>query len=100
MTFGLSQSQQKKIRSIFEKYPQVKKAAVFGSRAMGNFKPGSDVDIALFGPLDDVILARIGAELNEETTLPYQFDLIRYDQIHSQELKEHIDRYGKEFCRT
>ena len=73
----------------------MKEACLFGSRAKGNFRPGSDVDIALKGQsvnLDDV--REIAYALNEEGFLPYQFDIIDYNRIDNEALREHNDRVG------
>ena len=75
----------------------MKSALIFGSRAKGNFNNGSDVDIALKGTeLDLHTISHISYWLNEETTMPYNFDLLNYDSIQEQALKEHIDGLGIE----
>lgn len=70
----------------------VVKAVIFGSRAMGNYKRGSDIDIALIGT--EKIL-KINDILNEESPMPYFFDLIAYDCISNENLREHINSQGK-----
>ena len=78
----------------------VQSAAIFGSRAKGCYWPGSDVDIALKGPLvrhEDIL--EVGYSLNEERTLPYQFDVVDYNMIDNDALREHIDRVGREIFR-
>ena len=58
---------------------------------------GSDVDIVLKGTeLDFDILNQLSYLLNEETAMPYKFDLLNYDSINEPALKEHIDRVGIE----
>lgn len=94
MPFGLTQSQIKGIHSVFKRFPEVKKIMMLGSRAMGNFKKGSDVDLAVMGNVKPAIITEISMILNEETTLPYLFDLIHYKSISNKELKRHIDEYG------
>lgn len=75
----------------------MKSASIFGSRAKGNYDNGSDVDIALKGPeLDFDTISQISYWLNEETTMPYNFDLLNYNSIQEPALKEHIDRMGIE----
>jgi predicted nucleotidyltransferase len=78
----------------------VESALIFGSRAKGNYRAGSDVDIALKGPAvchADVL--EVGYSLNEERLLPYQFDIIDYNTIDNDALKDHIDRVGREIFR-
>jgi len=49
MKFGLKEEIIKKINGVFEKYPAVDKVIIYGSRAKGNYKRGSDIDLTLFG---------------------------------------------------
>jgi Predicted nucleotidyltransferases len=92
--YGFEESDIDNIISIFKQNPKISKAVLFGSRAKGNFRNGSDVDIALFGNnlcLDDLLEAYGSIEY---FNLPYKFDLVIYDRISEQSLKEHIDRVG------
>jgi predicted nucleotidyltransferase len=75
-------------------FPNVSEAVLFGSRALGREKEGSDVDIALKGDVDLDTLSAVAHALNEETALPYFFDVLVYDSIANKALKAHIDRYG------
>ena len=66
----------KLLLNILQNEPKVIKATVFGSRAKGVFRAGSDIDIALFGEdLDFPDIIHLSYLLNEETPLPYKFDL-------------------------
>lgn len=77
-------------------YPEIEEAIIFGSRAMGNYKKGSDVDIAIKGQnVNRRIVSRLSDELNEVYPLPYFFDVLSYDEISNEELKKHIDMVGK-----
>jgi predicted nucleotidyltransferase len=67
------------------------KAAVFGSRAKGNYRDNSDIDIAVWG---DVNIGHILTEL-DELPMPYKFDVVAYETIKNDKLREHIDRVGK-----
>ena len=97
--FGLTEEEVWLIVQAIAKHPDVEEALVFGSRAMGNYKPGSDVDIALKGTLKSDTHADIFSELNEHLPLLYKFDVVEYSTIQEQPLKEHIDRYGKVLYR-
>jgi predicted nucleotidyltransferase len=68
----------------------VDKLIVFGSRAKGNYKKGSDVDLAIIGNEK-----KLSYYLNEETNLPYFFDVINLQKITNKNLIEHIKRVGK-----
>ncbi len=97
MKFGLKDETINKINSIFIKYPEVEKAVLYGSRAKGNYKNGSDIDLTLFGVnLDLSIIYRIEEEI-DDLLLPYTFDISIYHQISNENLIEHIDRVGVVF---
>jgi predicted nucleotidyltransferase len=93
--FGLTPSDIDLIIKTLRAHPDVEEAIVFGSRAMGNFKPGSDVDIALKGNLGPETCTDIAVELNERLPLPYKFDVLAYPALSDKPLIEHIDHYGK-----
>ena len=96
--FGLKQTDLDAIVSILEKHSNIESAVIFGSRAKGNYKKGSDVDIALKGELlNSDIIHQISYWLNEESLMPYKFDILNYRTINNQDLVEHIDRAGIEF---
>lgn len=83
------------IRSV-KKFSDVNEAIIFGSRAMGNYKPASDIDIALKGDLQFGTTGSISTFLNDEApAFPYKVDVINYDLISNVELKKHIDTLGK-----
>lgn len=93
--FGLKDSDLEKIRRIFSAHPRVQRAVVYGSRAKGTHRPGSDIDLTLFGPdLSTSELLKIDLEL-DDLLLPYKIDLSRHEQISSRELREHIARVGQ-----
>lgn len=96
--FGISEKSFQLITSVLAAYPVVEKAIVFGSRAKGNFKPGSDIDLAIMGShcTDDMAM-RLNGILNEEIPIPYHVDLICYNTLVHAELKDHIDRVGLVF---
>lgn len=77
---------------------EVQKAAIFGSRSIGNYKNGSDIDIAIYGAnITADLVNEISVELNEKLPLPYYFDIVHYDSLKHDGLKDHIDKYGKSF---
>ncbi len=68
---------------------------MFGSRAKGNFRPGSDVDIAIEGKWTHRDFSILDAKLRFEAPFPFGCDLVDYDNA-ARPLREHIDRVGKE----
>ncbi len=95
--FGLSDNTINSIKNIFSKYKQVEKVVIYGSRAKGNYRKGSDIDLSFFGKnINRSILHKIEENI-EELYLPYIFDMSIYKQIVNKNLIEHIVRVGKEF---
>lgn len=93
--FGLFDADMFEISAVFEKFPSIEKVLIFGSRAKGNYKNGSDVDLALKGKQIDLqLIHEVSMLLNEETKMPYQFDVLSYCDIVEPALIEHIDRVG------
>jgi len=93
-SFGLLASDLTKIIEVVSQYKEVKRAIIFGSRAKGNFRQGSDIDLAILCE-DKNIANAISFKLNEDTLLPYKFDVLDYRTIDNIELISHIDRLGK-----
>jgi predicted nucleotidyltransferase len=95
MRFGLKNSTITQIIKVLSSIPQVEEAIIFGSRAKGNFKLASDIDITLKGNnLTHKDLTKISLVL-DDMLLPYTFDLSIYDQIDNPDLIDHINRVGK-----
>ena len=99
MRFGLKESIIERILAIFSDHPLVKEVVIYGSRAKGCAKPGSDIDLTLKGeqlPLHE--LNKISLAL-DDLLLPYTFDLSVYQNIDNPELLKHIERVGKIFYK-
>ncbi len=95
--FGLKQTTIERIRNVFLAYPEIKEVLLYGSRAMGNYRQGSDIDLTLLGDkLTYTQLSQIETEL-DELMLPYSIDLSLFDHIENQDLVDHIHREGKVF---
>ncbi|MEN0057976.1 MAG: nucleotidyltransferase domain-containing protein [Bdellovibrio sp.] len=95
--FGISQKVIEDLNHIFRCYPQIQKVILYGSRAKGNYKAGSDIDLTLVAPslnLSDVL--RIENEI-DDLLLPYKVDLSLYHHIDNSGLLDHIERVGVEF---
>jgi predicted nucleotidyltransferase len=95
--FGLKPSAIEKIKAVFSGHPEVERVILYGSRAKGNFRPGSDIDLTICGEAVTLSqLFRIEQEL-DELLLPYKIDLSLLHKIDTPELLEHIKRVGKIF---
>lgn len=76
----------------------MEKVILFGSRAKGNYRNGSDIDLAIKGENCTASLALdIEAYVNEELPIPHMIDIIDYQSLTNSDLKEHIDRVGMIF---
>lgn len=96
MNFGLPEKTYDMIVKVLDEMKEIEKADIFGSRAMGNYKKGSDVDLAIYGEeVTPDIVNKISIRLNEELPIPYYFDVVHYERLNKEELKAHIDKYGK-----
>ncbi len=97
---GLSLGTIKQILELLSKVENLELCVIYGSRAKGNFKNGSDIDLCLFGNnLKAEILLRLEQDL-DELMLPYTFDICIYQLIDNPNLKEHIDRVGMIFYKA
>ena len=91
---GLSTITQQQLRDVFSRHPRVESVVLYGSRAMGTFKSGSDIDLTVGGSsLTHQDLLKISAEI-DDLLLPYKTDLSLFDKIDHDDLKQHIKRAG------
>ena len=96
MKYGLSDRTLNTLDSIFRKYGSIKEAILYGSRAKGNYRNGSDIDLTLktdtgFSRTD---MLRIAGDF-DDSDIPYFVDVSIYDKLSNPDLKAHINRVGK-----
>ena len=92
--YGVKEETWKSILKLIKQYDQVKEVILYGSRAKGTYKNGSDIDLCLKGhELKFETLLKI-MDMIDELYLPYEFDISIYDTIENIDLKNHIDRVG------
>ena len=97
MEYGLKENTKEKINQVFAVHPEIQQAIIYGSRALGNFKHSSDIDITLLGENINLdVLNQISIEI-DDLLLPYYVDLSIFSHIKNDELVDHINRVGKEF---
>ena len=96
--FGLPDRTIEAINNLFASFKEIDKVKIFGSRARGDFKRGSDIDLALFGEINEKLLRHITSELDELPT-PYKFDVVNYNDIENTALRQNIDNDGKIFFK-
>jgi len=99
--FGITEKSYNYIVSYLKTKPQIETVILFGSRAKGNYKRGSDIDLAIKGKDSSPELAiDIESFINEEIPVPYTVDVVDYNSLKKKELKEHIDRVGVLFYQN
>lgn len=94
MKYGLPDQTVEKICSVFVRFPEVERAVLYGSRAKGNYKPGSDIDLTLFGANLTLSLCATIADALDDLLLPYSIDLSVFAELKHPELQAHIERVG------
>jgi uncharacterized protein len=95
--FGLSDSTIGQIRAVFQGVLAIEKVVLYGSRAKGNYREGSDIDLTMLGrDLTYPLLVKIEGQL-DDLLLPYTFDLSLFSQLENQDLIDHIARVGLDF---
>jgi len=95
MKYGLSEEQLAEIIAFIKGYPEVEEAILFGSRAIDTYKEASDIDIAIKGEkVTAGLAATIKFDLEEDTFLPFFFDVLAYPSLTNRALIEHIDNKG------
>ena len=100
MKFGLSDRVIEELQAVFHRHPNIDKVLIFGSRAKGNYREGSDIDLAALGTgLDYAQLLQILAEI-DDLGLLYSVDLLDYHKIINTPIGEHIDRVGQVFYQS
>jgi len=86
-----------RMHSVFRRYPQIDKAVLYGSRAKGNYKNGSDIDLAIHGKeLSLFLVNKLLIEI-DDLMLPYTFDISIFADIDNPDLIDHIKRVGMNF---
>lgn len=95
MHYGLTEIELKTIVEYLSRHSEVEEAVLFGSRAIGSYKKASDIDIAIKGTqVTPFTAAALKSELEEETVIPYFFDIVSYRQLTHREFIRHIDSCG------
>ena len=97
MKFGLSDTVIKELQDVFRRHANIKKVIIFGSRSKGNYRAGSDIDLAVIGnDIDYNQLLSIHCEI-DDLELLYSADLLDYQKKKGTPIGDHIDRVGQVF---
>ena len=96
MTFGLRDTDITYMHNLFRQHPDIEQVWVYGSRAKGTNRPGSDVDLALIGPdVKRETVSHVHFVLEEDSPMPFFFDVLYWNTLANQKLKDEIERTGK-----
>jgi len=97
MDYGLGPDVIASIHRVLAAHPEVNQAILYGSRAKGNYRAGSDIDLCLLGK--DLTLTQLLKMENEldDLLLPYEIDLSLFHMLDNPELIKHIQRVGVAF---
>ncbi len=95
MKYGLSTRTRQELAKVFSRYPEVEEAVLYGSRAKGTYRNGSDIDLTLNGSaeLTHTIVSRIANDFYEGP-LPYKIDLSIFNKLRNPEMVAEIQRDG------
>lgn len=97
MKFGLSDTIIKELQDVFRRHANIKKVLIFGSRSKGNYRAGSDIDLALIGKdIDYRQILDIQTEIDDLGML-YSIDILNYETKVGTPIGDHIDRVGQVF---
>lgn len=95
--FGLSGKTLNGLRNLFAQFSEIEQVLIYGSRAKGNYREGSDIDLTFKGEqLTPALLTKIALKIDDLDT-PYLFDLSLFDQLNSEALIEQINQTSKVF---
>ena len=94
MNYGLTDTDLQKLTMLFSHNRKIERVILYGSRAKGNYKPFSDIDITLIGEgLTRSDVNRLASDI-DDLLLPYQFDISLFTSLKNKDLIEHIERVG------
>ena len=92
---GISQRTFDLLMKTFGDFPEVEQVVLFGSRAKGKYSAGSDIDLAVKGnEVTPALIFKLNSIFNERLPIPYEIDVVGYQDLDHEALREHIDRIG------
>ena len=94
--YGLRQKDMDYMLNVFKSMPEIEQVIIYGSRAVGSFEKGSDIDLAISGEMiTNLQIGRIHSMLENEGPTFLLFDVLHYNTLKNQALKKQIDEKGK-----
>jgi len=95
--FGLNHRVILRLREVFAKMPTVEQVIIYGSRAKGDYRPASDIDLTVKGAAVTWHDVQVIEQKIDDLLLPYKVDLSLFAHIDNENLIDHIKRIGKVF---
>ncbi len=97
LRYGLTEAAIARINAVFAACPEIDRVVLYGSRAKGTQRNGSDIDLTIEGDaVSHSQVLRIENSL-DDLLLPYKMDLSLLREIGNPDLLEHIRRVGLVF---
>ena len=94
--YGIEEKRYKNLISYFKNNKYIQKVVLFGSRAKGNYKYNSDIDLGIL--CDKKYKGTIAEKLDEVVGI-YSVDIVFLDSM-NEEIKTQIEKYGIEICNN
>ncbi len=99
--FGITEKSYKLILDYLASQTFLYEVYIFGSRAVGNYRQGSDIDLVVMSPnLSDDLIQKLNYDLNEVLLIPYFVDVLNYQSIDNEHLKQEIDKKAVLFFKS
>ena len=97
LIFGVAERHYNDLERVFRRFPGIEQVLIYGSRAKGTDKPYSDIDLAVVAPImSDSEFSRLWNDL-DGLELVFKLDVLHWDRMGEQKLKESIIRHGRLF---
>ena len=90
-SFGISERSLTEILNLFNEFDTLKKVYIFGSRARGDYKIESDIDLAIESETD--IKLRLLNKLNDVRCI-LKFDVVDINNLKNEKLLSNIRKDG------
>ena len=95
-SYGIYDKSYQLLLEAIRSFPEIEQALIFGSRALGNAKKGSDIDLSVSGKaVTSRTIDRLSLMLNSDLPIPYHVDVVQLEKISNPQLLEHIQTHGK-----
>ena len=93
--YGLSEAIMEDLCRVFRRFPEIERVLVYGSRGRGDFKPHSDIDLAIIAPtMTRQRFTKLWSAL-EDLPIVFRLDVVHWDSVGNPRLKEQILREGR-----